>query len=237
MATTVAGRGDVERGGDDVAVEEVVEVLVGGDPGDEPPPGLVGEEAGRVGVGQPRGQLLQSQVDERLLHGRRRRHLGGGDGGQPAPLEVGEIDGAGDGQVVVQHEAVAHLLGRPPAGPVPPQADAAEAGVEARRVVRQRVLGQHVQHEGGAHAGRQRTARLRAGGPLPRHELVGRPRPGRGEMPVEQPLRRRRQLVEERRPIHDADATSGAPTFWFTGRRPRRTLTTSSRRGGRAAVG
>ena len=65
-----ARRVELEGGGGEVAVEEVVEVLVGGHPGHEVVADRIAEQLAGVAVGDAGGQLLQREVDEAVVRRR-----------------------------------------------------------------------------------------------------------------------------------------------------------------------
>src|SRR4029453_18908376 len=78
-------------------------------------------------------------------------------------LEHHRVEAARDGQVVAQHDRMAALLGRPPAGPFSPDAAPAEDLPERQVVIGQVVLGEQVHLER-----RARDDPERAVGLLPR---------------------------------------------------------------------
>ena len=105
----------------------------------------------------PRRQLLQRRVDERVGHRAELGRLTGRDLAHAFALERDRVDRAGDGQVVADHDRVAALFRRPPPHPLAPRAVGAEAA-ERRRVVREVVLGEEVHHQRDAGCGRDRRA-------------------------------------------------------------------------------
>ena len=61
-------RRDLDRRRREIAVEEVVEVLVGGDARHDGPTGRIVEQEARVAVRDPGRELLQCRVDEGVGH-------------------------------------------------------------------------------------------------------------------------------------------------------------------------
>jgi len=194
--------GDVQTGGRDVAVEDHVQVLVGGDArqqliGDRIVAGLAGvavRDAGREllerHVHHRVEQALGEQVALLVLAGREAT----GDLLHAGDLEVHRIDGAGHHQVVAQSDAVAVLLGGPPVDPVAPGTVHAEVHRDLAVVRRQVVLGQEVLHHRGLrHLGELRLAGLPVlaaeGVPvlafLPRDVIVRIPVLAHGHVPVD----------------------------------------------------
>ena len=191
MAHHRARRVDLEGGDDDVLVEEVVQVLVGGHAGHDLA-GVVVEHRAGVAVRDAGGELLQGDVDEPSTAVGTRRDEAAAHLVHAAPLERGEIERPGDGDVVADDDRVPHLLGRPPPGPLAPHV-VAEHAVDRLEVVGQVVLGEQVHEERAAHPEGQlgvgfveRLARLRGNGPLPRNQLVGEPGLGGTEVPLEE---------------------------------------------------
>ena len=109
----------------DVAVEDHVQVLVGGDPDHD----LVGDRvlgvAARVPVRDPRRELLERDVGEPAERVGRVVVVALLELGHPAALEQDRVDVAGDRQVVAQDDRVAALLGGPAPDPVDPRPVAA----------------------------------------------------------------------------------------------------------------
>ena len=187
----------------DVAVEQVVEVLVGRHPGHHLVADGVAEQLAGVAVGQPGGQLLQRHVDQRVGRGGRLGHDGARHLGHPAPLQLHGVQGPGHGEVVADDDRVALLLGRPPADPLPPHAGAEDV-VDRVEVVGQVVLGQEVDEQGVPHGvghgelGRvPRLVRLEVAASAPGHVKVGEPLLGRADVALHELLRRRHELVDE----------------------------------------
>ena len=123
-----------------------------------------------------------------------RRHLH-----HARPLELAEIDRAGDGEVVADDDRVAAFFRRPPRVPLAPHRRRRRtASTICAVVVGEVVLGEEVDEQRAAHRRRQRRRRRgRTSSPstksrpaAPRHHLVREPLLRRAEMAVEQPGRR-----------------------------------------------
>ena len=195
---------DLEGGGDHVPVEEVVAVLVARHPLHDLVAGLVVEQLAGVVVRDPRGELLEGHVGEAVVGGLGLGHLAALDLGHAGPLEVDGVDGAGDGEVVPDHDRVAALFGGPPTGPGAPGGVAAEHRLDGAEVVREVVLGEEVHEQGAAHLGgelhlvrRPLVVGLEVPALAPRHELVREPLLGGGEVAVEEAGSGGLQLLEE----------------------------------------
>ena len=159
-----------------VPVEDHVQVLVGGDPGQQlvrdrvagGPAGVAVRDAGR--------QLLEGDVGDRLERGLVAGVVAGGHVVHPGPLELDRVDAAGDDEVVAQRDAVPALLRRPAAHPLAPGAVAAEAGGDLPVVAGQVVLGQQVDEHRGL-GRRVQPGLLRATSPRRRGRRSCAPRP------------------------------------------------------------
>ena len=132
-----------------VPVEDHVQVLVGGDAGEQ----LVGDRVAGGLAGVPvrdaGRQLLEGDVGDRLERRLVAGVVAGGHVVHPGPLELDRVDAAGDDEVVAQRDAVPALLRRPAADPRAPGAVAAEPGGDLAVVAGQVVLGEQVdEHRG-----------------------------------------------------------------------------------------
>ena len=121
MARTAADGSRIEGGREDVAVEDHVQVLVGGDPDHDPVGDRVVRVAPGVAVRDPGRELLEGDVGEAAQRVGRVVVVALLELGHPAALERDRIDVAGDGQVVAQDDRVAALLRGPAADPVDPR--------------------------------------------------------------------------------------------------------------------
>ena len=183
-------RVELERGAEDVAVEDHVEVLVGGDPDHDPVgDGVVGVAPG-VAVRDPRRELLEGDVRETAQRVGRLAVVPLLELRHAAALEQDRIDVAGHREVVAQDDRVPALLGRPAADPVDPRAVAAPEHPVDEPVVRgQVVLGEQVDLERGlGHAGEPRLF----GGPRILVEVA--PQPIR-DVVVREPLLRHARVT------------------------------------------
>ena len=206
--------GDRRRG--EIAVEEVVVVLVGGDPRHHGVADRVADQLAGVAVGDPRGQLLEREVDEPVgrrlgVRGDPARNLG-----HAPALEVDRIDGPGRHQVAVDRHRVAAFLGSPPAGPRAPRAVGAEHPLDRAEVVRQVVLGEQVDDQRRAHGVVDRRPAEVGVGLRPRlagdgvasaavgDQLVREPLLGGCEVAFEQRLDRGLELAHQRGVVHAA---------------------------------
>ena len=128
----------------EVPVEDHVQVLVGGDAGQQ----LVGDRVAGgpagVAVRDAGRQLLEGDVGERLERALVPGVVAGGHVVHPGALERDRVDAAGDEQVVADRDAVPALLGRPPAHPLAPGAVPPEPGGDLPVVAGEVVLGQQV---------------------------------------------------------------------------------------------
>jgi hypothetical protein len=150
-------RVDLECGLRELAVEDVVEVLVDGDPRRELLDQRILRERTRVAMRDPGRELLQARVHEpvervgeraavvRVVPPAHRLH--------PPALERDGVHAAGHGEVVAEHDGVAALLGRPPARPLAPRAVLAERIPEREVVVGEVVLREEVDLERGPRDG------------------------------------------------------------------------------------
>ena len=143
-----------------VAVEDHVQVLVGGHPGQQLLAERVAGGLAGVAVRDPGGQLLERDVRQRVQHlvvvdvdvaGRHVRH--------PGPLQRHRVHRPGHGEIVADRDAVPPLLGGPPVHPGAPGAVAAEQRGDLVVVRRQVVLGQQVDHQRGPGHVRDRSSR------------------------------------------------------------------------------
>ena len=137
----------LEGRGRQVAVEELVEVLVAGHAHHHLVPGWVADHLAGRPVRDAGRQLLQREVHEPLLEVRRlgddaARHLR-----HPAALEMMGIDRPSGHQVAVDRHRVATFLGGPSADPRSPRAVGAEEALDGAEVVRQVVLGEQIDEE------------------------------------------------------------------------------------------
>ena len=149
MARTAADGSIFERGRQDVAVEDHVQVLVGGDADHDPVGDRVVRVAPGVAMRDPRGELLERDVGEAVERVRRVVVVALLELRHPAALEGDRVDVAGDRQVVAQDDGVAALLRGPAPDPVDPGAVAlAEHAVDEPVVAGQVVLGQEADLEG-----------------------------------------------------------------------------------------
>ena len=83
---------DLERGGNEVAVEDVVEVLVGRDAGHDRLPGWIAEQLARVAVRDAGRDLLERDVHDAVRDARWRGHDAGGHLHHARALERAQID-------------------------------------------------------------------------------------------------------------------------------------------------
>ena len=195
-----------ERGRAEVAVEEVVTVLVARDPLHHFVRGRVAADLAGVVMGDARRELLERDVDHAVFDGRRVGDLPALDLGHACPFQRDGIDRAGHREVVAQHDGVATLLGGPAPDPRAPGAVGPEAIRDLRRVVGEVVLGEEV-HEQGAADGRverdlvfvPRLAGREVPAARPRHELVREPLLGAGQVALEQALGDRGEVGHESR--------------------------------------
>ena len=193
------GRGvDLEGGLRELAVEDVVEVLVDGDPRRELLDQRILRVRAGVAVRDPGRELLQARVHQAVERVRERpavvRVVAAAHGLHPAALERDGIHAAGDREVVAQHDGVPALLGRPPARPLAPRAVLAERVPQREVVVGEVVLRQQVDLERGARDGAEIAVGL-----LPRLLDVVAPDLVGDEL-VREPLRRPRQVRLEASP-------------------------------------
>src|SRR5215472_9173921 len=140
----------LQRGLDQVTVEDHVQVLVHRDPGEQLlRDGVFAVTAG-VAVRDAGGEFLEGHVgagvEQRLVPGVPPRLQGRHSG----PFEVLRVDSAGNHQVVTYAGRVPALLRRPPVHPGPPGTVAAERVLNLPVVAREVVLGEKVQLQGGA---------------------------------------------------------------------------------------
>ena len=156
-----ARRVDLERGCYEVAVEDVVEVLVGGDSAHDRFARRVVEQLPGVAVRDPRRQLLERDVHDAVADAGRVGHLARGHLRHARALEFMEVDRARHREVVADHDRVTPLLGRPPTVPLGPHAVVAEVRHDRAVVVREVVLGEEVHEERAARARRDATTRRR----------------------------------------------------------------------------
>ena len=189
---------DLQRGAQDVAVEDHVQVLVGRDPDHDPVGDRVVRVAPGVAVGDARRQLLEGDVGEAAQGRRGVVVVALLELGHPAALEQDRVDVAGDRQVVAQDDRVAALLGGPATDPVDPRAVAlAEHPVDEAVVRGQVVLGQEADLEGGlGDAGQARLVRrprllVEVAPEAVRDVVVGEPLLGDPGVAVVQPSRPR----------------------------------------------
>ena len=204
-----AARVDLDGRLREVAVEELVQVLVGGDAHHHVVPGRVADHLAGRAVGDAGRELLQREVDEPVLHGRRvggdaTRHLR-----HAAALEVVRIDRPRDHQVAVDGHRVAALFGGPPADPLAPRLVGAEHALDGAEVVRQVVLGQEVDEQRRADGvvdlgagevgvvGRPFLTGDRIAAAPVRDVLVGEPFLGRRQVSFEQPFHGGVEIVED----------------------------------------
>ena len=141
-----------DRCGGEVAVEELVQVLVAADALHHLVADRVAEQCAGVAVRDAGGQLLQCEVDEPLVQrrvgGLAARHLR-----HARALELDRVDRPRRHQVAVDRHRVAALLGGPTAHPGAPGAVLAEHPLDGAEVVRQVVLGEQVDQQRAAHLG------------------------------------------------------------------------------------
>ena len=145
-----AGRIDLQRRGHEVAIEEIVEVLVGCDARHHLVAGFVLEQVPGVAMRDARRQLLQRYVRERVDRGCGLRHLAATHLVHPRVLERHQIDRVRDRDVVADHDPVAHLLRGPAARPLAP-GFVREHPVDGLEIVRKVVLGEEIDDERAAH--------------------------------------------------------------------------------------
>ena len=131
-----------------IAVEDHVEVLVGGDPGQQSVGDRVTACFAGIAVADPGGELLEGDVRERqqevgfvtfFLFGGRSETVG--HMRQPGLLKGDRIDSAGHDKVVTQGDAVPALLGSPASHPGSPCAVQRKVFCCLAVVGRQIVLG------------------------------------------------------------------------------------------------
>ncbi len=185
-----------------------MQVLVGGDAGEQ----LLGERVLRVDAGvavaDPGRELLEADVRDHfeLRLGdavRAATVVGLLELAHPPALELDGIDPAGDQQEVAHAERVPAFLGRPAVGPGAPGAVASERGGDLPVVARQVVLGQQVDLEGDL--GDRRERRLaglprlvdEVAGPAPRHVLVRHPFLGEAQVAFERGLSSGLELAKQ----------------------------------------
>ena len=205
-------RCDLQRGRGEVAVEQEVEVLVGGDATDDLVTGLadgmvtecVGDGLARVAMGDPRRQLLQRDVDETVDGRHRVGHLPAAHLAHAAVFDDARVQRSRHREVVAQHDAVAGLFGSPTVRPLTPDALTTEHAVDGLEVVRQVVLGEQVDEQRAAHGRRQchigflpHLVLDEVATQAPRHQLVGIPRLAGVVVALRQPLGHGRQLMEQ----------------------------------------
>ena len=136
---------EVERGAEQVAVEEHVQVLVGGDAGQQLVADRVAADASGVAVRHAGRQLLEGHVGDAarstlvVVAGEAALHVH-----HAGALQRHRVDGAGGQQVVADRDAVPALLGGPAVHPGAPGAVAAEADGDLVVVAGQVVLGEQV---------------------------------------------------------------------------------------------
>ena len=151
MASIVPDGIDLERRGDEVAVEEVMVVLVDGDATKHLVAGgiveVVAELDPGVAVRDAGGQLLERDVDEPFGRRRGLRNLTPADLGHPRSFELDRVEHAGHGDVVADHDRVTTLFGGPALGPDGPRLADPEHPVDLQVVVGQVVLGQQVDEQ------------------------------------------------------------------------------------------
>ena len=102
------------------------------------------------------------------------------------------------------------LLGRPPPGPIAPGAVPAEEIVDRSEVVRQVVLGQHVDEHGTGHAIGQGFGASDLWWRPPLDEVVGKPLFGHAQMAVDQALGGRLEFGKHGRVIHIRPSSVGS---------------------------
>ena len=217
MASTIPD-GSISRAAlDEVAVEEVMEVLVGGHPFHDRVSLGIGECLARVVMGDPGGQLLERQVGEGVGDG---AGLGGdppGHLGHPGPLQSTGVDVPRHHEVVPDHDGVPTLFGRPPAGPVAPHTVATEEVVDGGEVVREVVLGQDVDEQGAGHSVGQGLGLARLRGRPPFDDLMGKPLLGHAQVAFDEPFGGRPKFGEQRYVVHVT-----GPFPWVGGAAPGR---------------
>ncbi len=141
---------ELEGGGEQVPVEDHVQVLVGGDAGQHPVADRVAGVVAGVAVRDPGRQLLEGDVRDRVQHAVRvvgleaRRHVR-----HPEVLQLDRVHGPAGEQVVPHDDAVPALLRRPAVHPGAPGTVPPEEGGDLVVVAGQVVLGQQVDHQGG----------------------------------------------------------------------------------------
>ena len=193
-----------------VAIEDVVQVLVGGDARTKLLGRLViGDRAG-VPMGDPCRELLDRRehdaversllreprvpTAQRLIHASRSSAVG--------------VDASGDREVVAEHDRVSPLLCRPPSYPLAPRLLVTERSPDAQVVVGEVVLRQQVdlqrrlRHVGQVADRRDAMAPDVVAAFLVWHVVVRQPLFRRPEMPVEGRARRR------------ASDRAGSPLEW-----------------------
>ena len=197
-------RVDLERGAHQVAVEEEVQVLVGGDAVHQRHADRVGEVLAGVAVRHAGGELLHGHVGQAVERAGRLGHLAPADLLHAGPLELHRVEQPGDREVVAHHDRVATLFGGPTAAPRAPRLIGAVHALDGVEVVGQVVLGEEVHEQGAAHPVGQRLTggvpdlvRLEVAAPAPGDELVGEPLLGALEVGVEQPLHDRGELGDD----------------------------------------
>ncbi len=173
-----------------------MQVLVLGDPGEQPVADRVAAEPAGVAVADPGGQLLHGGVGDQAEHAVRPGEGTGGDLGRPGALQGHRVDGAGGVQIGADGGGVPVLLRRPLVQPGSPGAVAGGLRADGPVVAGEVVLGEQVDHQGGADRGGERGL-LRPPGlaaersvevpaEAPRHVLVREPLARRIDMTVHQ---------------------------------------------------
>ena len=130
--------GQVERGGAQVAVEDHVQVLVGGDAGEHAVGDRIVADATGIAVADPGGQFLEGHIRDgeqesgtgrgvdvearRLVVHDGHRRISVGHVDHSCLLERDRVDPTGHHEVVAQDDPVAVLLGGPAAYPGAPGA-------------------------------------------------------------------------------------------------------------------
>ena len=184
----------IERGGEDVAIEEHVEVLVERDALEE----LLGQRVTRrragIAMRDARGEFLEGDVRHAVQQAWMDGLEAGGHVHHARILERDRIHGPRDDEVVADRDGVPVFLGGPAADPGPPRSVAAEDARDLVVVTRQVVLGEEVDDQ--ARAGGVAVALL-LGRPVltaeegeiaalvPRHVVVGIPRLMHLQVPLE----------------------------------------------------
>ena len=127
-----------------------MEVFVLGDPTHDGLAGFVVEQVAGVEVADAGGELLERHVGETFGEGWRLGHLTALHLRHAPAFELDRIDGSSGHEVAVDHEPVTALFGGPAAHPLTPGTVAAEHPLDVAEVVRQVVLGEHVDEQGAA---------------------------------------------------------------------------------------